>query len=55
MSPGRGFGDYGEGYLRLALIEKEQRLKQAVRQIDRATKKYLAGAESSPPRQPVEK
>jgi alanine-synthesizing transaminase len=46
-SPGRGFGDYGEGYLRLALIENEQRLKQAVRQIDRATKKYLSGSSSA--------
>ena len=43
VSPGGGFGDYGEGYLRLALIENEQRLKQAVRQIDRATRKYLTG------------
>jgi alanine-synthesizing transaminase len=43
VSPGAGFGDYGEGYLRLALVENEQRLKQAVRQIDRATRKYLAG------------
>jgi len=42
-SPGAGFGDYGEGYLRMALVEKEQRLKQAVRQIDRATKRYLSG------------
>lgn len=38
VSPGRGFGDSGEGYLRLALIENEQRLKQAVRQIGRCTK-----------------
>jgi alanine-synthesizing transaminase len=39
-SPGRGFGDYGEGYLRLALIENEQRIKQAVRNIDRAMRKF---------------
>lgn len=36
VSPGRGFGDAGEGYLRLALVENEQRLRQAVRQIGRA-------------------
>ena len=35
VSPGRGFGPTGEGYLRLALVENEQRLRQAVRQIDR--------------------
>src|SRR5205085_3517227 len=35
VSPGRGFGEAGEGYLRLALVENEQRLKQAVRQIAR--------------------
>src|SRR5262249_55544432 len=35
VSPGGGFGDLGEGYLRLALVENEQRLRQAVRQIAR--------------------
>ena len=44
VSPGTGFGDAGDGYLRLALVENEQRLRQAVRQIgrclDRETKKY---------------
>jgi alanine-synthesizing transaminase len=35
VSPGRGFGELGEGYLRLALVENEQRLRQAVRQIGR--------------------
>ena len=33
VSPGRGFGEDGEGYLRMALVENEERLKQAVRQI----------------------
>jgi alanine-synthesizing transaminase len=35
VSPGRGFGPAGEGYLRLALVENEKRLRQAVRQIGR--------------------
>src|SRR5262245_30889493 len=35
VSPGGGFGDAGEGFLRLALVENEQRLRQAVRQMDR--------------------
>ena len=35
VSPGGGFGPEGEGFLRLAIVENEQRLRQAVRQIDR--------------------
>ncbi len=38
VSPGRGFGELGEGYLRLALVENDQRLRQAVRQIARVGK-----------------
>ena len=33
VSPGSGFGPAGEGYLRMALVENEARLRQAVRQI----------------------
>ncbi len=32
-SPGIGFGEYGEGYIRFALIENEHRIKQAVKGI----------------------
>jgi alanine-synthesizing transaminase len=35
VSPGAGFGVAGEGYVRLAMVENENRLKQAVRQIQR--------------------
>ena len=35
MAPGIGFGEGGEGYVRLALIENRQRIQQAVRQIGR--------------------
>lgn len=35
VSPGAGFGPAGEGYLRLALVENEMRLRQAARQIGR--------------------
>ena len=38
VSPGRGFGETGEGFLRLALVENDQRLRQAVRQIGRCLK-----------------
>lgn len=44
VSPGSGFGPAGEGYLRLALVENENRLRQAVRQIG----KCLQEAEKSP-------
>jgi alanine-synthesizing transaminase len=35
VSPGGGFGPLGEGYLRLALVENEQRLRQALRNVAR--------------------
>ncbi|MDO5579700.1 MAG: aminotransferase class I/II-fold pyridoxal phosphate-dependent enzyme [Planctomycetia bacterium] len=38
VSPGSAFGPLGEGYMRLALVEKEERLRQAIRQIGRALK-----------------
>jgi alanine-synthesizing transaminase len=31
VSPGIGFGEYGEGYVRFALVENEQRIRQALR------------------------
>jgi alanine-synthesizing transaminase len=42
VSPGRGFGEAGEGYLRLALVENEHRLRQAVRQIGRCLRSEKA-------------
>ncbi len=36
VSPGSGFGHNGEGYIRIALVENEDRIRQAVRQIRRA-------------------
>ena len=39
VSPGTGFGPAGEGYLRMALVENENRLRQAVRQIARCLDK----------------
>jgi len=35
VSPGIGFGEYGEGYVRFALVENEHRIKQAIRGIRR--------------------
>jgi alanine-synthesizing transaminase len=36
VAPGRGFGEDGEGYVRIALVENEERLRQAIRQLRRA-------------------
>ncbi len=36
IAPGAGFGPNGEGYVRIALVENELRIKQALRQIDAA-------------------
>jgi alanine-synthesizing transaminase len=35
IAPGRAFGENGEGYMRIALVENEQRLRQAIRNISR--------------------
>ncbi|MEO2065000.1 MAG: aminotransferase class I/II-fold pyridoxal phosphate-dependent enzyme [Desulfurobacteriaceae bacterium] len=40
VSPGIGFGEYGDKYVRFALVENELRIKQAVRGIKRAFEKY---------------
>jgi alanine-synthesizing transaminase len=35
VSPGIGFGEFGEGHVRIALVENEQRIRQAARNIRR--------------------
>jgi alanine-synthesizing transaminase len=39
VSPGVGFGEYGEGFVRFALVENEARIKQAVKGIGKVLKK----------------
>jgi alanine-synthesizing transaminase len=39
VSPGAGFGPGGEGFVRFALVENEQRIAQAARHIRRALTK----------------
>jgi alanine-synthesizing transaminase len=39
LSPGVGFGPGGEGHVRFAMIENEQRVNQAVRNLKRALPK----------------
>jgi alanine-synthesizing transaminase len=36
LAPGIGFGEEGEGYVRIALVENEHRIRQAIRQMKRA-------------------
>src|SRR5256885_10988648 len=36
LAPGRAFGENGEGFVRIALVENEHRLKQAMRNLERA-------------------
>uniref|UniRef100_UPI0035B1CD45 aminotransferase class I/II-fold pyridoxal phosphate-dependent enzyme n=1 Tax=Devosia sp. TaxID=1871048 RepID=UPI0035B1CD45 len=40
VAPGVGFGEYGDQYVRLALVENEQRIRQAARNI----KRFLSAA-----------
>ena len=42
VSPGSGFGPEGEGFLRMSLVENEERLRQAVRQIKACLKEAEA-------------
>ena len=45
VSPGVGFGEYGEGHVRIALVENEQRIRQAAR----AIRKFFADAPEASP------
>jgi alanine-synthesizing transaminase len=44
VSPGIGFGEYGDGHVRLALVENVQRIRQATRNI----RTFLQGDEALP-------
>ena len=41
VAPGVGFGEYGEGFVRVGLVENEQRIRQAARNV----KKFLSNAD----------
>lgn len=43
VSPGIGFGENGDGYVRLGLVENEQRIRQAARNIKTFFAEYAAG------------
>jgi alanine-synthesizing transaminase len=40
VAPGVGFGEYGEGYVRIGLVENEHRIRQAARNV----KRFLANS-----------
>ena len=44
VAPGLGFGEYGEGFVRIGLVENTQRLRQATRNI----KTFLAAHNGGP-------
>jgi alanine-synthesizing transaminase len=43
VSPGIGFGPSGDGFVRFALVENEQRIRQAIRGIRRSLSKGPPG------------
>lgn len=43
VSPGFGFGDLGEGYIRIALIDTVPRLEEAINRMEKAGIKYVNG------------
>ncbi len=45
VSPGVGFGNLGEGYVRIAMVENTQRLRQAIRNIRRTLTKLTPPVE----------
>jgi alanine-synthesizing transaminase len=45
VSPGIGFGDYGDGHVRFSLIENEERTRQALRGMKQMFAKAQTGAE----------
>ena len=44
VAPGAGFGEYGDGYVRIALVENEQRIRQAARNLKRFLQSNAAPA-----------
>ena len=44
VAPGVGFGEYGDGHVRIALVENTHRLRQAIRNI----RSFLATDNAAP-------
>ncbi len=43
VAPGIGFGEHGDDFVRIAIVENEQRIRQAARNIGR----FLKGADAT--------
>ena len=43
VAPGIGFGEHGDDYVRIAIVENEHRIRQAARNIGR----FLKGADTT--------
>jgi alanine-synthesizing transaminase len=50
VAPGIGFGEHGDGHVRIALVENTHRIRQALRGI----RGFLAGDNAAPPIAPVD-
>jgi alanine-synthesizing transaminase len=44
VAPGAGFGEYGDNFVRIALVENEQRIRQAARNLKRFLQSNAAPA-----------
>ncbi|MGD9965536.1 MAG: LL-diaminopimelate aminotransferase [Hyphomonadaceae bacterium] len=44
VAPGAGFGEYGDGFVRIALVENEQRIRQAARNLKKFLQSNAAAA-----------
>lgn len=49
VAPGLGFGEYGEGFVRIGLVENEHRIRQAARNV----KKFIQNADEILARSPI--
>jgi len=43
VAPGIGFGEYGDGHVRIALVENEHRIRQAARNVRRFLQGQASG------------
>ena len=43
VAPGVGFGEEGEGFVRIAMVENEQRIRQAARNVKRFLAEHARG------------
>ena len=47
VAPGLGFGEYGDGFIRIGLVENEQRIRQAARNLKRFLSSNVAPADAT--------